>query len=358
MNEQTRAALIKHCKAYPALQIEDIFKYLFQSAFGCEHLVSDEVRAKQYVQSEYAAMGAPSDPRIDPLDGAYSRVSLGILDKGLRPETLAKLFCLSAKVEQNGKEQLLRGLEVARKLIGQGTLPLDLSEFDRKMEAWREAGFPAVHHSDAFRAAYHPAYRVIANRFVEALPIFCEIDKLLARGDAIVTLEGGAASGKTTLASLLQEVYACNVFHTDDFFLRPAQRTPARLREVGGNLDRERLIDDVMRSVLMQETVKYQKFDCGTQTLGEVITVPHNVLTVIEGAYSMHPAFGQYYDLAVFLDIDSALQRQRIRARNSPQMVKRFEEEWIPMENAYFDTFDIKSKAHLRMSLKNTEICT
>jgi len=32
----------------------------------------------------------------------------------------------------------------------------------------RAAGYPAVHHSDAFEAAYHPAYRVVAVPLVSA----------------------------------------------------------------------------------------------------------------------------------------------------------------------------------------------
>ncbi len=355
MKEQTRTALIKHCKAYPALQTEDIFKYLFHSAMGCEHLVSDADAALRYVQSEYAAMCDAIDARIDALDGAYSRVHLGILTQGLRPETLAKLFCLSAKNEPNGKALLAQKLEVARKLIEDGTLPSELAEFDRKLAAWRDAGFPAVHHSSAFREHYHPAYRVLANKYVRYLPLFCEIDKLLAQGNAIVTIEGGSASGKTTLAKILQEVYPCNVFHTDDFFLRPEQRTPARLAEPGGNLDRERLADDVLRSVCMEKSVCYARFDCATQTLGDPIRVPHTNLTVIEGTYSLHPAFGRYYDLAVFLDIDPTLQQKRISVRNSPQMVTRFFTEWIPMENAYFAAFDIKNKATLIINSSDLE---
>ena len=352
MKEQTRTMLQEHCRAYPALQIEDVFKYLFQSAFGCEHLVSDEQTALAYIQSEYTAASALTDARVDRLDGAYSRVYLGMLNQGLRPRTLAKLFCLSSQAEKDGKQKLEQKLAVARQMIKNGTMPLDLAQFDRKLGEWSCAGFPAVHHSSTFRKAYHPAYRVLANQFVDFLPVFCEIDKRLERGNTIVAIEGGSASGKTTLASLLQRVYSCNVFHTDDFFLRPEQRTSARLAEPGGNLDRERFIDEVLRSVLMQETVKYERFDCGTQTLGELITVPHSDLTVIEGAYSLHPAFGQYYDLAIFLDVKPALQRDRITLRNSPHLAKRFFEEWIPMENTYFSACDIKSKADLVLTVK------
>ena len=37
----TRAFLLAHAAAYPALTLTDLFKALYQSAFGCEHLVAD-----------------------------------------------------------------------------------------------------------------------------------------------------------------------------------------------------------------------------------------------------------------------------------------------------------------------------
>ena len=58
-----------------------------------------------------------------------------------------------------------------------------------------------------------------------------KIDMLLGEKDfVIVDIDGKCTSGKTTLASKLAEIYDCNVFHMDDFFLRPEQRTPERLR--------------------------------------------------------------------------------------------------------------------------------
>ena len=346
-NEQTRALLLRHCQSYPELQVQDVFKYLFHSALGCEHLVSDEQAALRYIEAEYATLPDSAQDAVEPLDGAYSRVHLGVLRHGLYPRTLSRLFCLSAQNEADGKTLLAQKLKVAEKMVQNREFPLDAAEFAQKLDAWRTAGFPAIHHSEAFRAAYHPAYRVILNRYATYLPLFTEIDKLLCNGNAIVAIDGGSASGKTTLASLLEQVYDCNVFHTDDFFLQPHQRTPERLAEIGGNLDRERFADDVLRSVCMQEAVKYERFDCSTQTLGELITVPHNALTVIEGAYSLHPAFGQYYHLAVFLDVDPATQRERIIKRNAPVLAQRFFDEWIPLENAYFSGMDIRKRADL-----------
>jgi uridine kinase len=283
----------------------------------------------------------------DKLDGAYTRVYLSALSRGLSAETLARLFCLSAKKEPDGKELLEEKLQVARELIADRSLPLDIEDFDQKLADWLSAGYPAIHHSDAFRSEYRPAYRVIADRYAEFLALFTEIDKLLSGGSAIVTLEGGSASGKSTLAEILCEVYDCNVFHADDFFLRPEQRTPERFAEIGGNLDRERFYDEIIVPLTKNETVTYRPFDCGSQTLDDPITVLQKKLTIVEGVYSTHPAFSRYYDLAVFLDIDPEYQKKRILARNSPRFAERFFNEWIPLENRYFEGTEIKKRSDL-----------
>lgn len=343
-NNTTRAHLVGHYHAYPRLQPEDIFKFIFQSALGCEHLVSSEAAALEYINREYASLPDGAEPFTEALDGAYARVHLSCLRDGLKPETLARLFCLSAKKESNGRATLEQKLQVARDLVADGSLPFDLGDFDQRLAAWRDAGYPAVHHSDNFRAAYRPAYRVIAKRYADYLRLFTRIDKLLARGDAVVAIEGGSASGKSTLAGILQEVYDCNLLHMDDFFLRPEQRTPARLAEVGGNLDRERFFDEVVRPLGRREEIRYRRFDCSSQALGEPITIAPKKLTVVEGVYAMHPAFGEYYSLSVFLDIDPARQKDRILKRNGLPLANRFFEEWIPLENRYFSQMQIRSR--------------
>ena len=199
----------------------------------------------------------------------------------------------------------------------------------------------AANHSRALSSGCTDTYRTDSNRY---LWLFSEIDKMLEKGRVILAIEGGSASGKTTLAQIVSESYDCNVFHMDDFFLRPEQRTRARFSEVGGNVDRERFYDEVLTPLLKNETVTYRRFDCGTQTLGEPIVVAPKQLTVIEGVYSMHPAFEEYYNLSLFLDIDSECQRERILRRNTPKLATRFFEEWIPLENIYFAKANIKDR--------------
>ena len=171
------------------------------------------------------------------------------------------------------------------------------------------------------------------------------IDKLLTQKDmVIVAIDGKCTSGKTTLASKLAEIYDCNVFHMDDFFLRPEQRTPERFAEVGGNVDYERFREEVLLQLKSGKAFSYCAFDCSTFTLAAPVAVAPKRLNIIEGTYSHHPYFGNPYDLKILLTVDEETQRKRILERPA-FLHKRFFEEWILMENRYFAGFAIHSEA-------------
>jgi len=81
--------------------------------------------------------------------------------------------------------------------------------------------------------------------------------------------------------------------------------------------------------------------------LCEPITVSPKRLCITEGSYSCHPQLAPFYDLTVFLDIDPALQQQRILARNGETLGQRFFDAWIPMENTYFDKTHIRNRCDI-----------
>lgn len=163
-----------------------------------------------------------------------------------------------------------------------------------------------------------------------------QIDAKLAQKEyVIVAIDGQCTSGKTTLASQLETLYDCNVFHMDDFFLRPEQRTAHRFAEVGGNIDYERFQQEVLIPLQTRLPFSYRPFDCSTFTLADPVSVMPKKLNIIEGTYSHHPYFGDPYDLKLMLQVEEAIQRQRVLQRPA-FLHKRFFEEWIPMENRYF----------------------
>ena len=182
------------------------------------------------------------------------------------------------------------------------------------------------------------------------------IDDLLNTGKQImVAIDGNCTAGKTTLTSLLEKEYDCNIFHMDDFFLRPEQRTTERYAQPGGNVDYERFREAVLLPLKTGKVFVYRPFSCSTFTLSEPVQVVPKQLNIVEGTYSQHPYFGDAYDLRIFLTVDPDVQKERI-LRRPAFLHKRFFEEWIPMEKLYFDFCRIPGKADMQLDMSHRKL--
>ena len=345
-----KAAIADHCARYPLLQPTDLLKFLHQSVFGCGHLIADPSAATDWLEREMESCAPGGE--IEPLDGDFCRVPLGYLQAlGIAPASFAALFALSTRKEGGTVQDLELRLAAALDMARAGSLPFSFDALSAAVDDWRAAGLTARHHSDAFRTAYAPAYRVLHRGHAALLPLMGCIDRLLAqKGRAVVAIEGRAGSGKSTLASLLESIYGAAVLHMDDFFLRPEQRTEERYATPGGNIDHERFSAEVLPGLQAGTTFRYRSFDCATFTVGEGVDITPTPLTVVEGSYSMHPALGRYYDCAAVLTVDAAEQRRRIEARN-PAFAPKFFDIWIPLEEAYFAAFRPEERCDFTMEV-------
>ncbi len=162
----------------------------------------------------------------------------------------------------------------------------------------------------------------------------------------IVAVDGRCAAGKTTLARMLKETLSCNVIHMDSFFLRPEQRTEERFLFPGGNVDYERVLQEVLLPLKEKREFSYRPFSCKTQMLESPVSVYPAEITIIEGSYSCHPVLIEQYDWKIFLDIDEKTQRERVLERN-PQNAKAFFEKWIPLEEKYIQAYAVSEKCDM-----------
>ena len=162
----------------------------------------------------------------------------------------------------------------------------------------------------------------------------------------IVAIDGRCASGKTTLAELLTKRLGCQVVHTDDFYLPKLERTEARLAEVGGHMDTEKLLAEVLTPLREGRAARYRPYLCCTDRYGEGKEVLPSGTIVVEGSYSHHPVLKKCYDLTVFLRISPAAQAERIRAREG-ERANDFFERWIPLEERYLNAFDVEDEAKI-----------
>lgn len=327
--------LLEHLKKYPEMQPQDLFKLLYQSEFGGGHLIADRQRALAYLENEIASVRGTTERGFEDIGGGLTRLYLPA--ENLRPETVLGLF-LETCTPRGSLENMLKKLSLLEEMF-----PAMRPEID----AYRAEGCPMQRHSETYRAAYSPAYRLAPAAAKEFLALFEQIDRLLREKPFVrIAVEGRCASGKSTLAALLERVYGANLVHMDDFFLPFARKTPERLAEPGGNVDYERVLAEILSHPAEQEIV-YRPFDCSAQALSDEIRLAPKPLTIVEGSYSMHPALRGHYDLSVFLDIDPEKQSARILKRNGPEMHARFVGEWIPLENRYFDGLNVRQSCTL-----------
>lgn len=174
---------------------------------------------------------------------------------------------------------------------------------------------------------------------------------LKEKNKIIVAVDGRCGSGKSTLAEQLGRELACNVFHMDDFFLCPEQRSAERLEQAGGNVDYERFLSRVLLPLSKGEKVLYQPFNCKTQSFEPVTEIAFRPVNIIEGTYSCHPELWKYYDLHIFTDISQEKQKEVIITRNGNN-AENFFRLWIPLEEKYFSFYGIKEKCELHFELR------
>lgn len=339
------------------MQIRDAAKLLYQSEFGGGHMIADETLILKRIQEEFNSMDfelQKQDTTTELIGDDICRIYLSCLTKGLSAVVLNQMFVQSA----NNRKGTVVGLErkIATFLKACKDKQLPFSEEDAKdfFKDWKAKGYPAISHSDIYRESYHPAYRVIENSYAHVYEAIEKIEQCLLTTDLssdhpfIIAIDGMSGSGKSTLGELLHMNYPeSNLFHMDDYFLQPHQRTAKRLMEAGGNVDYERFKSEILDNLTDKNGLTYKKYDCCTQNLGISIHVPWKPLVIIEGSYSQHPYFIDNYDLRIFCEITSKEQEERILKRNGEYMLQRFKNEWIPKENQYFKSFQIKRRADM-----------
>ncbi len=350
--------LIAHAKKYPLMQPTDAAKLVYQATFGGGHMIKNEQTVLEYIRREYASCTHNSEPlRCESL-GDTVRV---YIDSTLTDEQLvllAKVFCESAKLYAVGfdaaseevKGRFLSRLDTLRELCRDGYFAFDEAALETYLNEYAAAGYPPVHHSESYREAYRPAYRVIDNRYVRLLSCIQKI-ALLEKASTervVIAIDGHCASGKTTAAELISKLFDAEVIHMDDFFLPPELRAPQRLPEVGGNIHYERFGDEVLPNLRTNRPFTYRVFDCQRFAYStQPRTVGPSRVVIVEGVYSLHQSFGKYYDLSVFASISPEVQLERLKRRGGAALLSRFQNEWIPMEQSYFDAFEIQKNSDL-----------
>lgn len=338
--------LQQHLSRYPAMTAQDCAKLIYQTVLGPAHLGRMGNPPPAFIANEMKKAPKRELPLMESIGNGLCRLHLDSVHNHLRPETIHGLFLATAKQHQGTLEQLKEQLN-----LWKVNSTFSDEETNHELQQLEESNYAPVSHSQPFHEAYDPHYRLIIEQFADYLPLLEAIDLRISNNQkTLIAIDGRCASGKTTLASLLSQIYDCAVIHIDDFFLPFDRRTTERLSEPGGNLDRERFHREVILPYLSGCDICYGRFDCKSGEISSTVSIPQQPVIIVEGTYSLHPLMESAYDIKVFSTCSPELQAQRILQRNGQKLLQCFQQEWIPMEEQYFSTFRIKESCHFTLN--------
>jgi hypothetical protein len=174
-NEQSafRAAINAQLQRYPEMQIQDLYKLVYQAALGNEHLMTDSAMVHDYLIKELESIEASTaEPLLEEIspDGAVVRLNLRPF-KARQGDHRALLQAMmqTARTFQKSQERLDRYLSDLEQMAASGAIPFDAEAMKAFFRELRDKSYPAVHHSAVYGEKYSPAYRVILKKYVPRL---------------------------------------------------------------------------------------------------------------------------------------------------------------------------------------------
>ena len=164
-----RTAIEHQMAAYPESTLQDIYKSFYQDRFGPGHMISDTASARIYLMRELSEMNEASTVyyELTGNDGRFVRVYLSAMADGLiTADKLFSAFVRSANMAKAETDWVAEWQAIVDIITKYG---IQVKGFETDAPLLDEASrnHQAVHHSQAYNAAYHPHYRIVERNIVE-----------------------------------------------------------------------------------------------------------------------------------------------------------------------------------------------
>ena len=147
---------------HPSMQYQDVIKLCYQATFGAEHLLSDIERAREYLYAEFDSVSPTEEPLFEHISQDVVRVNLGAWKRERRPiEELFKAFVESSYIRENAENNFISYLDIAERVMIENKKNFSLAGWKNFVNAYLQNGICAVHHSEEYRRAEKPSYRIV-----------------------------------------------------------------------------------------------------------------------------------------------------------------------------------------------------
>lgn len=153
-------------RQYPQSTLQDVYKTCYQDYFGAEHLVSDTAAARRYLHKELEECRGTDMSAMPPEEPTgfrhrFTRVNLSKIEnkETTEEQLLADFLTAAGKDNAFGEDWADEWNKIAAIALevnphwADDALTAELNEAARTRQA--------VRHSEAFRRAYNPHYRIV-----------------------------------------------------------------------------------------------------------------------------------------------------------------------------------------------------
>ena len=158
--------LADHFARYPLMLPQDAVKLMYQAEFGPEHLIRDEKKSLATLEEEMASLTPGSGEKMyEPIGNGLCRWNLrACLSQGIPAEDVNRLLIETAQSVHGDKRRFRESLRLLEDMAEGDETPFEAIELDIFLIQYRDKNCPSLHHSEAYRRAYRPAYRVVSQR--------------------------------------------------------------------------------------------------------------------------------------------------------------------------------------------------
>lgn len=152
-------------RTYQSIQIQDIYKLIYQGTFGCEHAVDEKSRKKLYKEFKKAKPNK-EEKLIEIISPNFFIYRINIRPykaHGGEKETLFEWFYESSKIKDGTIQNFFESWKTFELLNEQEHyFPTEkIKDFEEMLKKEYSEKLPVMHHSKQYRKANKPSYRVI-----------------------------------------------------------------------------------------------------------------------------------------------------------------------------------------------------
>jgi len=162
-----------HLAHHQGMQAQDVCKMLYQAVFGPSHVLAQPEEAFQALQAEFASLqAAEGEPLVEPIapNGTVFRLNLRpYKQRGGELLPLWEALLESARGVSGSAEEFLTLWSLFAQCVREGCLPFSVAEVEAIDASLAAQGVRALHHSDDYRHANAPSYRVLTEGALQRL---------------------------------------------------------------------------------------------------------------------------------------------------------------------------------------------